>query len=247
MRLDALKVLAQEANLADMTQVDTGGGFEYPAGGCVARIVEYVEYGVQPRPPFEGKAKEPAPHFHLGFALYSKGYCKEDGTPRVIRTFPITMSRNDQSKAFQMFRMLNWTKKHTHFAQLLGDSILVSFVEGTDKAGKTRVNLDLKGFLPPVDPVSRNPYPCPEATDDLYKLFLWANPTMETWESLHISGDNNWMQDRCMAAIDYPGSALEALLLGVGSVAPVPTQTVHTKVPPRVVVPAPSVDDDIPL
>jgi len=244
MKLEQFKDLIQGANLADMTEVETGGGFVYPVGGCVARLVEYVEHGTQARKPYQGAARDPAPEFHLGFALYSQGFCKEDGTPRIYRTFGITMSRNDQSRSFQMFEQMNWTKKHTHFAQMLGDAVLVSFVEAKDSQGKARVNLDLKSFLAPVDPVSRQPYECPAATDDLFKLFLWDNPTKETWESIYISGDKNWIQDRCIAATNYHGSALESMLLRIGdtpgAVTPTAT-TAPTTAPVAPAVAAPSV------
>lgn len=244
MKLEQFKDLIQGANLDDMTQVETGGGFEYPVGGCVARLVEYVEHGTQARKPYQGVARDPAPEFHLGFALYSQGFCKDDGTPRIYRTFGITMSRNDKSRSYQMFQQMNWTKKHTHFAQMLGDAILVSFVESQDKQGKTRAFLDLKSFLAPVDPVSRRPYDCPAATDDLFKLFLWDNPTKETWESIHIDKDDNWMQDKCMQATNYPGSPLESMLLQIGgtttpTVPPTTTNPSTQPVAPTVAVSGP--------
>lgn len=59
------------------------------------------------------------------------------------------------------------------------------------------------------------------------KIFLWDNPTLATWESLYIDGtrevkqadgsvqteSKNFIQETCMSAANYEGSALQAMLL----------------------------------
>jgi hypothetical protein len=59
------------------------------------------------------------------------------------------------------------------------------------------------------------------------RLFLFQRPTKETWDSLFVDGtrtvkegdkevevSKNRLQEMIMSATDYPGSALEALLIG---------------------------------
>ena len=61
------------------------------------------------------------------------------------------------------------------------------------------------------------------------KLFLWDNPTQETWDSLFIDGtytkkegdkevevSKNWMQEVILSAENFEGSALHTLVSGLG-------------------------------
>ena len=92
------------------------------------------------------------------------------------------------------------------------------------KAGDApRSVIDLEGFLPPFDPVTKQPYAIPAASDELFKLFLWERPTKECWDSLYIDGTNettgkskNFIQNKCLSAKNFPGSPLEAMLMGLG-------------------------------
>jgi len=81
--------------------------------------------------------------------------------------------------------------------------------------------IDLDGFLPPLDPVTRQPYPIAEAPDDMYRLFLWRRPTKEAWDSLYIEGEyegksKNRIQEQILAALDFQGSPLQQLLMSSG-------------------------------
>ena len=63
----------------------------------------------------------------------------------------------------------------------------------------------------------------PELDASEIKLFLWNNPTKETWDSLYIEGtkddgkSKNWIQEDMYKAVDFPGSALD-IMLNAGSV-----------------------------
>lgn len=198
-----------------------GGGRLLPAGYAFGRLVEYVEFGMQPQE-FNGQAKQPALEVQVGFALWGEGYQEEDGSPYVIRPYSFAISRNEKARAFKLFRALNWKGTATHFAQLIGEAFLVKIVHvPKSKADKTLVSrVDLEGFLPPLDPVTKAPYPIPEAADELYRLFLWEHPTIEGWDSLFIEGtrddgtSKNFVQERVLGAVDYEGSPLQQLLGG---------------------------------
>ncbi len=254
--MSKLAQLQQQAALAaqtgpNMTEAVAGGSARLlPEGYAFARLVEYVEFGNQPQE-FQGKAKEPALEVQLGFALWGQGYQNDDGTPYVIRPYSFGISRNEKAKAFKTFAVLNWTGTATHYAQLLGQAFLVKIVHIT-KDGKTSSRVDLAGTLPPLGPVTKQPYAIPDAPDDLYKLFLWEHPTIEAWDSLFIDGtweakdgkpaqSKNRVQETILSALDYDGSPLDILLKTSGRVVtkapaapavPMPTPQVGVGIPP---------------
>ena len=212
-----------------------GGGRLLPEGYAFGRLVEYIEFGNQPQE-FQGQAKAPALEFTLGFALTGQGYQNDDGTPYIVRTYNTALSRNEKSRAFKMFKALNWKGTAKSFAQLLGETFLVKIKQvpksKTDPKIVSRIDLD--GFLPPLDPVTRQPYPVAEAPDDMYRLFLWSRPTKEAWDSLYIEGEyegksKNRIQEQILAALDFQGSPLQQLLMQSGVTA-LPTAAPATPV-----------------
>ena len=199
-----------------------GGGRLLPEGYAFGRLVEYIEFGNQPQE-FQGQTKDPAMEFTLGFALTGDGYQNEDGSAYVVRTYNTALSRNEKSRAFKLFKALNWKGTAKGFAQLLGETFLVKIKQvpksKTDPKIVSRIDLD--GFLPPLDPVTRQPYPIAEAPDDMYRLFLWSRPTKEAWDSLFIEGEyegksKNRIQEQILAALDFQGSPLQQLLMASG-------------------------------
>ena len=199
-----------------------GGGRLLPEGYAFGRLVEYIEFGNQPQE-FQGQAKDPALEFTLGFALTGQGYQNDDGTPYIVRTYNTALSRNEKARAFKLFKALNWKGTAKSFAQLLGETFLVKIKQvpksKTDPKIVSRIDLD--GFLPPLDPVTRQPYPVAEAPDDMYRLFLWSRPTKEAWDSLYIEGEyegksKNRIQEQILAALDFQGSPLQQLLMQSG-------------------------------
>lgn len=199
-----------------------GGGRLLPEGYAFGRLVEYIEFGNQPQE-FQGQAKDPALEFTLGFALTGQGYQNDDGTPYIVRTYNTALSRNEKARAFKLFKALNWKGTAKSFAQLLGETFLVKIKQvpksKTDPKIVSRIDLD--GFLPPLDPVTRQPYPIAEAPDDMYRLFLWSRPTKEAWDSLYIEGEyegksKNRIQEQILAALDFQGSPLQQLLMQSG-------------------------------
>lgn len=246
-KLEALLSQANEvaAISDDMNVAQKGGGGRLlPAGYAFGRLVEYIELGMQPQE-YNGKAKDPALEVQIGFALTGEGYQNEDGTPYIIRPYSFAISRNEKAKAFKLFKALNWQGTAQHFAQLLGQAFLVKIVHvqaGADKKTVSRVDLD--GFLPPIDPVTKQPYPIAAARDEDLQLFLWDKPTKEAWDSLYVEGtwddgkSKNRTQEVILSALDFAGSPLEQLLGGtvIAPAAVVPAQATLT--PPAAVTPA---------
>jgi hypothetical protein len=246
-KLDALLSQANEvaAITDDMNVAQKGGGGRLlPAGYAFGRLVEYVELGMQPQE-YNGKAKDPALEVYIGFALTGEGYQNEDGTPHIIRPYSFSISRNEKAKAFKLFKALNWQGTAQHFAQLLGQAYLVKIVHvqaGADKKLVSRIDLD--GFLPPIDPVTKQPYPIAAARDEDLKLFLWDKPTKEAWDDLYVEGtwddgkSKNRTQETILAAMDYAGSPLEQLLGGTAIAPAAPVVPQATPTPVAVATPA---------
>ena len=243
--LQALAAQAVEESGVDLNEAVKGGsgGRLLPVGYAFGRLVEYIELGNQPQE-FAGKAKDPALEFTLGFALTGTApngetYHLPDGTPAVVRTYNTAMSRDDRSRAFKLFKALNWKGTAKGYAQLIGEPILVKIVHvpksKTDPAIVSRI--DLAGFLPPLDPVTQSPYPIPAAPADLYRMFLWNMPTKEAWDSLYIDGEfegksRNRIQESVLAALDFQGSALQTLLGGTATLALPSSPVVAVAAPP---------------
>jgi hypothetical protein len=137
----------------------------------------------------------------------------------------MALGTNEKSKAFKLFKKLNYKGTAKSFAQLLNEAFLIKIMHTKPKkAGDAPKSvIDLEGFLPPFDPVTKQPYAIPAASDELFKLFLWERPTKECWDSLYIDGTNettgkskNFIQNKCLSAKNFPGSPLEAMLMGLG-------------------------------
>lgn len=228
--LEALRKQAEEAaqTAENMNEATKGGGGRLlPEGYAFARLVEYVEFGKQPQE-FNGKAKEPALEVQLGFALWGEGYQNEDGSPYVIRPWPFAISRNEKAKAYKLFKAMNWKGDKTAFPQLIGAAYLVKIVHNKDREGKVRSSMDLNSILPPLDPVTKAPYPIPEAREADLRFFLWNYPTLEGWDSLYVDGkwddgrSKNRVQETIVSALDFPGSPIELLLKQAGKAIPTP-------------------------
>lgn len=235
-RLKAMLDLANEAAEqaeVDMSEASTGGGGGrlYPEGYAFARLVEYVEFGKH-ADEFQGRVKQPALTFRLGFAIWGKPpgqeetFHNEDGSPGIIRSFDMRLSNNEKAGAKIAFDRLNYKGKAKQFYQFIGQPFLIHVIQkvGKDPSRGPSNRIVLKDTLPPFDPATGTPYEIPEAPADMYKLFIWNKPTKEGWDSLFVEGtrddgkSKNWLQEKCFEAVDFEGSPLQALLSGAQSV-----------------------------
>ena len=245
------QLAAQQAAVAvDMNEAQKGGGGTrlLPTGYFFGRIVEYVDLGTQPQE-FQGKPKDPADEFRIGVALWGEGITNEDGSPYVLRPFPISISRFEKSNTYQMFKALNYTGDANikHFAQFVGQAFVFKLEHHTNKQGKVSSIINFKGTLPPYDAVAKTPYQIPAAPDDLYRLFLWDFPSLEAWHSLHIEGQSddgkskNFIQEGILGALNFEGSPLHQLLVQNNVAFTVPPKKVPEAAPaaPQQVIAAP--------
>lgn len=206
---------------ANMTEETKGGGRLLPAGVSLAYLVEVVEFGEQPQE-YDGKPKAPAREFRLGFQLLNPAFANDDGSCPVINTFDTAETRNTKSRAFKLFKTMNWRGNHSRFAQMIGELFILKVIHVKNKQGQIKARIDLDALQPPIDPTTGGTYAAPAdrpLDEKLLRMFLWDVPTVEGWNSLHIEGtfddgrSKNFLQEKCLSALDFEGSALQSMLL----------------------------------
>jgi len=264
-QIKALAAQAVETASVDMSETSTGGPRALlPKGVYLARFKEYIELGKHAGE-YQGKAKPPVLNARIGFELYAG---QPDGSIETYQlgSFDLAIGNNEKAKAKIAFDRMNYKQTAKHFAELLGEAYLieVDIVKGKQN-GKERNEIVFATINPPIEPISRQPYPLPADNESTYRLFLWDVPTQEGWDSLFIDGTSefeqdgkkvtkskNFIQEKIINATDFQGSALERLLGGgvpditqpVAVAAPVVAQVVAPVAAPVV---APVVPVQVPV
>jgi len=224
----------------DFTKTAEGGGGWQPppAGPCGLRFVGYFEVGEHERN-FAGQSKI-VKQVQLVFELSGKNYPPRDGVP-VRMTITETDSRSPKANLIKLFNKMNYAGGATHFVQLLGNAYRGRVHHREYEAnGTQRVYAGLRGedgysVGPPTaeivgddGEITVKPVKVAEALTDL-KVFLWDNPDMEQWASIHIDGtfpaytddagrevrparSKNVIQEKIMSALNWQGSPMQLLL-----------------------------------
>lgn len=219
------QLAAQQAEVSDdMNEVSGNGGKLLPQGAYLGRICEYIDLGTQPQE-FNGVAKDPAPQIRLGVALFGPNAQDAAGKPYVLRSYDITISRNEKANAYKAFKALNWKgdKNIKHFAQFVGQPFIFQVSVSTNKTTQRQSNkIEWDKTTAAVNPLDNTPYQVPELTDDYYRVLLWDFPVKEEWDALHIEGNRddgkskNFIQEKILSALNFQGSPLQLLLAGAG-------------------------------
>lgn len=191
-----------------------GGDFEFklpPEGNSWARLVEWIETGVQPQKehPKYGK-KDPAAMVTVTFELLSSKYINERDGKEVadrITIYNIPIKKSSKAKFMKLMKALKYGREDiNHGGMCIGDAYKVKIVhnEGTttDDKGKPKVYANITdadgNFLiyPAIvvkenedgEVVSQRPAEVREEISDL-RMFVWDNPNMEQWDSIFIDGE----------------------------------------------------------
>lgn len=253
--LSIAELAALAAAQEDQTETQTTTFDNDPpeAGVTVGRFIEYIEIGKHDGGQYQGKPKPPADYVRLTFELlHPKKNIKEyevegEKRERADRvSIRVAKKLSDKAKFKKLFNAMTYGRDIKHMAQMLGEPFIITIYHNVvEKEGvkKTYVNLDndgVYGIKAPFveDPLegTRKDVPVRKEISPL-RLFLWNNPTTETWDSLFIDGtrevkkdggevehvSKNWLQESILDALNYKGSALEAL---IGGVADLPTDEV---------------------
>jgi hypothetical protein len=241
-----LAAMAAEQEDQTVEQTTTFDNDPPAAGVTVGRFIEYIEIGKHKQADYMGKPKPPADGVRLTFELlHPKKNIHEyehEGEKRIRGEYVsirVSKKMSDKAKFKKLFGAMTYGRDNIkHMAQMLGEAFIINIYhnvvtkEGTTK---TYVNLDKDGVYGISAPFVTDPLegtktevPVREAIRPL-RLFLFNNPTKETWDTLFIEGtrevkldgggveqvSKNWLQELIMSAVNYTGSALEALLGGV--------------------------------
>jgi len=195
------------------------------AGSALIRLIQVVDYGVQPQDSFEGEEKPDVATRQLTFEVVSKKHLEEyevDGEKKIGARFlnisynGMKISNHPKSTHSKTFMAMNYKGLATKFYELLGEVYKCELVPS--KSGNMVYIKEIKApmyeeviegegtgkFLPMKAH--------PQINDS--KVFLWDQPFIEDWDALYIEG-NNFIQEKIIAAKNYIGSPLQALLSGI--------------------------------
>lgn len=214
-----------------------------PEGMTTARFISYVELGEQSRDAFQGKEKKPALEARLTFELMGPQHLKEftvDGAQvtrrNTVSTNALFVSASSKSNFFKLLNKMKAGRDSVkHFGDMLGEAFFITIVHKQGKKDPTKTYANMKDdngwTIGPCVTFNPNtnvtePVACPDPSSPL-QFLNWMDPTNLQWASIFRDGtyektvngvktevSNNWLQERCLAAVDYSGSALEALLSG---------------------------------
>lgn len=241
MSMDIQSLINSAAAQDDQSQTKVAGERKVPAEGLtVGRLIEYVELGVQPGGSYNGKPKPPVEKVRLVFELLNpnRDIHDFDGRKFADKLYVIaTKSLSSKARFKKLFNALDAGRGRTHMAQFLGEAFVVRVFNIQGQNGMFATLFDNDGNfeirLPyNVDPMTgqATPIDVPPALSPL-GLFLWNNPTPETWAALYVEGEwedkddkgnvlskrsKNKVQEMILAAKNFAGSPLEAMLMGMG-------------------------------
>lgn len=162
-------------------------------------------------------------------------------------TLTLTKSFHEKSGYRKLFELMrNGDSNIKHMSQMLMTKAwLIGIEHNKSKDGnKTYANMKNKerGWL--VYPAIREVFDEDGSVSETVKinvreavsepqLLLWDNPKAIMWNSIYIDGtytrkdkdgnetevSKNWIQERCMEAVNFEGSALQDMIAGLGEVA----------------------------
>lgn len=196
------------ATLEDQTvTVDGFDNQPHPAGLTPARFIGYVEVGMRPQKPFQGKDKPDAEEVRLYFELNGPKHRRVVDVAGVPTNFTNVISvraakkLGDKAGYKKLFNKMTYGRDSiTHMAKMLGEGFLINIVHTVvpataDKPAKTYANMkDSEGTWLISAPTISDPLtgtttvvPVPAASQPL-RLLLWNSPTKQQWATLFIDG-----------------------------------------------------------
>ena len=233
----------QSAAESGVNHSEATKGFERtvtPAGPTPARFIGFVEVGDHVEQ-FDGKDKPSAPQVRLRFELNGPAHKNEFEKDGVTKTWNNTIdidmpiSMNEKAGFYKLFKKMQYGRDSiTHMTQMLGEAFILKVVhQKSKKSGKVYPVLKEGGEWQVSAPFQTDPmtgettnYNIAEMTER-GQVLVWDSPTQEQWDSIFIDGtytkkvgdeevevSKNFIQEKCMAATNFVGSPLEALIGG---------------------------------
>lgn len=174
-------------------------------GTYPARLVQIIDYGLQPQRPYQGKDKPPAQEIGLTYELLDEFMKDEDGEdildkPRWIsETLPFHGLFADKAKSTQRYHVFDpnedWGGDFSKAIEMPCNVTVVNNAVG-DKV------YDNIGALTAMRPKDADKAP---ALKNPAVVFDLDNPNMEVFNKFP-----KWIQEKLCGNLNYKGSALEA-------------------------------------
>jgi hypothetical protein len=201
MGLNASKVKGGNANKVEQPVMEAG---TYPA-----RLVQVIDFGLQPQRAFKGDPKPPAHEISTTyefvdcFMVDEKGNDVEDKPRWVSESFPLRNIMAELATSTKRAKALDPEGIHNgDWPAMLGSPVNVTVVINESK-GKVYTNIASTATMRAKDAQK-----CPELKNDT-KFFDLSEPDLEVFNSLP-----EWIREKIKGNLNYAGSKLEALLNG---------------------------------
>lgn len=175
---------------------------------------------------------------------------KKKTVGRMLRPLPITMKVNERAKFYKMFKDMDYGRGIDHMSKMLNDVFRVSIEHGVSKGGNPYAKLvGIQGPLIEKFDDMGNVESTIDITDKVQpasydlQLFIVEKPTFEQWQSIFIDGtytkktkndetgeeveeevSKNFIQQKIQSSLDWEGSAMQTLLLGLDEEADEPKE-----------------------
>lgn len=180
---------------------------ELEAGVYPARVVQIIDFGLQPQRAYQGKEKPPAYEIQVTYELVDVFMVDEEGNeledkPRWIsETFPIYSLEADMAKSTKRYNALDPDCVHDGDFSLLLDTPCNVTLVINKKGDKVYTNVASVGAMRPRDAAK-----CPDLVNEA-KFFDLDSPDLEVFNKLP-----KWIQEKITSNLEYKGSKLDVLL-----------------------------------
>ena len=176
-------------------------------GNYPARLVQIIDFGLQPQRPYMGKDKPPAQEIGLTYELVDAFMKDEEGNeledkPRWIsETMPLHNLQNTKARSTERYKAFDPDEVHGgDWTQVIGDPCMVTVVNNA-KGDKVYENV---GNVTQMR--ARDAAKCPELKNPV-KVFDLDDPDMEVFAKLP-----KWIQEKIQGNLNFKGSKLEKLV-----------------------------------
>lgn len=181
-------------------------------GTYPARVVRFIDLGVQPQRAYKGEEKPPAPMVNITYELLDVFMVDKDGNeledkPRWINeSFPVHRLEADLAKSTKRYKALDPNMDFDgDFSRVIGQPCMVTIALGDNKKDPTRPYENIAN----VTPMRAKEAAKAVELKNKASVFLLDEPDMEVF-----NGFPNWLQDKIKGNLGYKGSILEAKLKG---------------------------------
>lgn len=181
-------------------------------GSYPARLVQFIDLGVQAQRPFKGEEKPPVHMARLTYELLDVFMVDKDGVeledkPRwVSESIPMHRLEADLAKSTKRYKALDPDMDHDgDFAALINTPCVVTIAHGNNKKDPTRPYENIAN----VSTMRAKEAAKAAELQNPTTVFLLDEPDMGVFEKLP-----SWMQDEIKSNLGFSGSPLEAAIKG---------------------------------